>query len=280
MTGSAEPASRSLPYTGHLDMDGVPFSGTAQLQFTLYDTREGPQAEIAPWVECHPLVAVHNGAFTVRLGDPAGVGAVPSDLTPVLVQDRQYYLEIAVRRLDPVANPDATCGPEGGPFTTFPTRQKLAPVPQAMNALVAPVPPGAVMFFALPLCPSGWVPYDPARGRYLVGVQPGGTLAGASGQPLGDLESRPVGEHSHNVWDPGHTHEARDLGHQHGISSASSDSAGGTNDYGNNFHHTNYTDVGYARIVNTPAATGIGIFATGVPGTPAPYLQLLPCIKQ
>ena len=61
----AEPIRRVVPYSGHLDSDGLPFDGEVQMTFSLYDAAQGPQAAGAPWVECHPQVAVHAGAFTV-----------------------------------------------------------------------------------------------------------------------------------------------------------------------------------------------------------------------
>lgn len=55
------------------------------------------------------------------------------------------------------------------------------------------VPTGAVMFFNLASCPSGWTELTAARGRVPMGLPSGGTLAGTSGTPYVDLEVR-----SHN----------------------------------------------------------------------------------
>lgn len=279
-TGSTEPIEQVVSYSGHLDLDGAPVDEVVQLTFSLYDTPAGQNAFGAPFTECHPAVRVRNGAFTVRLGAPVGPNAVASDLTAWLVRNQQSYVEIAVRRLNPVANPAGDCDVAGGAWTTFPNRQRISPTPHAMTSVVT-VPPGAVMHFALPVCPAGWVEYEPARGRYLVALQPGGALGAAMGQALGPQEDRPVGAHSHQVFDPGHGHPIWDPGHAHGIRTASSDSAGGFNDYGSNHNRTNSTEAAVTGVVVLGSQTGIWLGQAGaVGGTPAPYLQLLACIKQ
>src|SRR3989344_434292 len=65
---------------------------------------------------------------------------------------------------------------------------------------------GAVMFFNLSSCPSGWTEFTDARGRYLVGLPSGGTLGDTTGTALTNLENRAVGQHGHPVSDSGHTH--------------------------------------------------------------------------
>ncbi len=275
----AEPVQMVVPYQGNLDIDGVPVDGEVQMTFTLFDTAEGPQGEGEPWRECHPQVRVHNGSFSVRLGAPVGPAAIPMDLTAALGRNRQHYLEIAVRRRDPVANPAGDCDDGGGAWTTFGTRQRISPVPQSMVSVLA-VPTGAVMHFALPVCPAGWVEYEPARGRYVVGLQPGGALGGAVGSALAPFEDRPVGQHAHGVFDPGHGHGVNDPGHGHGIPTSGNDSWGPYNDTATgNWERTNSTTASVTGISIQGALTNIGIHATGVPGTPAPYLQLLTCIK-
>jgi hypothetical protein len=276
----AAPVEQVVSYTGHLDLDGAPVDEVVQLRFSLYDTPAGQNADGAPWSECHPAVRVRNGAFTVRLGAPTGPGAEPVDVTPWLVRNVQTYVEIAVRRPDAVANPAGDCSPAGGEWTTFPTRQRLTPTPHALTSVVT-VPPGAVMNFALPFCPAGWFEYEPARGRYIVGLQPGGALGATQGQALGPQEDRPVGAHAHGIWDPGHGHAISDPGHTHGIPTASSDGNGGTNDYGNNYVRDHETRRAWTGITINAAGTGVQVLGAGnVAGTPAPYIQLLTCIKQ
>lgn len=58
------------------------------------------------------------------------------------------------------------------------------------------VPAGALVFFATSVCPTGWSPFSAAAGRALVGMPSGGQIAGTSGTPLTDVESR---THTHEV---------------------------------------------------------------------------------
>jgi hypothetical protein len=128
----------------------------------------------------------------------------------------------------------------------------------------ATAPAGAVVFFNLAACPSGWSELVAARGRYMVGVPAGGTLAGTGGTALADQENRSVGQHSHGVTDPGHHH-----GLQPGT-------AGVTSGF-DSFVLTNTSSLSAAPI----GFTAITINDAGsVPGTNAPYLQLLVCQKQ
>ena len=129
-------------------------------------------------------------------------------------------------------------------------------VPQA-------IPSGAVMFFNLSSCPSGWTELTPARGRYLVGLPASGTLAATDGTPLSDKEDRPAGQHAHTVIDPGHSHS-----------------------YVNNavwqyYCGANYCQTQYGNSATTGSSTtGITVDNFGtVAGTNAPYLQLLVCQK-
>ena len=109
------------------------------------------------------------------------------------------------------------------------------------------VPSGAVMFFNLATCPSGWTELTAARGRYIVGLPASGTLTGTAGTQLTDLENRPVGRHRHT------------------INVATSDGTASRN----NSPGTSYTTI-------TP---GITAYEGTVDGTNAPYIQLLACAK-
>jgi hypothetical protein len=132
----------------------------------------------------------------------------------------------------------------------------------------AVAPAGAVMFFALPACPVGWAEYAAAQGRYMVGMPPGGTLEKTDGTALTDGEDRPVGQHTHGVTDPGHVHQI----------SMDPILVGG------NVTPTRATGTQHSSsAINIPSAsalTGITINDAGlVPGTNAPYVQLLACRK-
>lgn len=55
----------------------------------------------------------------------------------------------------------------------------------------------AVVAFGREECPAGWVPFEGARGRYLVGVQAGGQTGHLVGKGLANGENRSTGDHSH-----------------------------------------------------------------------------------
>lgn len=174
------------------------------------------------------------------------------------------------------------------------------------------IPSGAVMFFDLTACPAGWSELVQARGRYLVALNPGGTLRGTAGTALADLENRPAGGHDHGVTDGGHTHSVNDPGHSHSMNhSHTINDPGHSHGYDQPFADTNGMTGGTATrlstIVPNPTATattgitinafsgntgsastgisvngslsGISINPFGVPGTNAPYIQLLVCRK-
>jgi len=122
---------------------------------------------------------------------------------------------------------------------------------------------GSVSFFNLASCPSGWSEYTNARGRYVVGLPSGGTLAGTAGTALSNLENRAVGQHTHNITDPGHAHNT-DVTY--------SGTIGGM--LGNDM------DFAWLEDETDTAYTGVSINNAGsVVGTNAPYMQLLICKK-
>lgn len=128
------------------------------------------------------------------------------------------------------------------------------------------VPSGAVMFFNLASCPSGWSELTDARGRYLVGLPSGGTLAGTKGTALNNLENRAVGKHSHVVSDPGHRHtrDNRPSGFAY------------FQNVGDVHTCVDQVEQGVTGI----SQTGVTINDAGsVGGTNAPYMQLLVCQK-
>ena len=121
------------------------------------------------------------------------------------------------------------------------------------------VPPsGSVGFFDLASCPAGWSAFAAARGRYIVGLVAGGTLDGVQGTALSNLENRPVGRHRHhvvyNVYDGG------------GFKEGSDDP-----------FPVDYTP-GTAYWTHTWYTSDDGL-NQNVPGTNAPYIQLLVCRK-
>jgi hypothetical protein len=132
------------------------------------------------------------------------------------------------------------------------------------TAAAAGIPAGGIVPFNLASCPTGWTEYTAARGRYVVGLVSGATLAATVGTALTSAENRAAGIHGHTVTDPGHVHG----GEAHG-------GGGGPNgapDVGDYIvSHTNDT---------ASAVTGLTVDnSTGVAGTNAPYIQLLMCSK-
>jgi hypothetical protein len=142
----------------------------------------------------------------------------------------------------------------------------VGPAGTAGSDAIAPA--GAVMFFATASCPAGWTEYAAAQGRYVVGLQPGGTLEKTDGTALSDGEDRPVGKHTHSVTDPGHSHDL----------SANPILVGGNV---TSSRLTGTASLAYNQPLTTaPAFTGISIDPAGaVDGTNAPYIQLLACRK-
>jgi hypothetical protein len=122
-------------------------------------------------------------------------------------------------------------------------------------------------FFNLTTCPSGWVEFATARGRYIVGLPGGGTLGGGVGTTLTNLENRAAGLHNHGVTDLGHSHVLDLYG--------TADSAG----FSGIFDSASPAIAG--AFMTDDAVTNISIQNnTGtVAGTNAPYIQLLVCQK-
>jgi hypothetical protein len=126
------------------------------------------------------------------------------------------------------------------------------------------VPAGAVMFFNLASCPSGWNEVSGAQGRYVVGLPPSGTLAGTAGSALSNLENRAVGQHDHAITDPGHVHDLL------GDASGADVTVGADN--GAATHNGSYAGNVASHV------TGVTVNNAGsVAGTNAPYIQYLVC---
>lgn len=126
-------------------------------------------------------------------------------------------------------------------------------------SFVGGVPSNAVIFYNGAACPSGWTELTSARGRYLVGLPSGGTLAGTAGTALSDLENRPTGQHNHTAT-TSITYYTQ--------------SAGGS--------HTAFSEAGFYDSTasgSIASATTTVNNSSGVAGTNAPFLQLLVCQK-
>jgi len=156
--------------------------------------------------------------------------------------------------------------------------QRLASLEAAVAALLnqRAVPSGAVMFFSLDACPAGWTEFEAAQGRYLVGLTPNGAPGAEIGTALSDQENRPVGQHTHSINDPGHSHSFlfnstalsyNPFGLNEGFVKQSSPDS---------LDQKSYT----LTITTGSTMTGVTANPTGeVAGTNAPYIQLRACQK-
>jgi len=141
-------------------------------------------------------------------------------------------------------------------------RQRFLASPYALRSAQ---PDGLVAFFNRATCPAGWREVTALRGRYVVGLPEKGTPGAVVGTALADKENRPVGQHNHGVIDPGHSH---------GVTRSNSDGDD------NEFLEAN----GSAGIPNLlyieRSTTGVTVESAGaVPGTNAPYVQLIACTE-
>jgi hypothetical protein len=266
--------SRLLPVQGRLTRpDGMAEQGNFIMTFQIWDSASGGAMA---WSENWPNVAVSNGFFQLQLGSIA-----PLNVT----FDRDYWLQVIVQKPPGAAEtlsprqqilPSAYALSLGGLVTTNGTKVKLADGTEGAGKVLTSdaegfaswqpgVPAGAVMFFNLPSCPQGWSELTTARGRYVVGLPSGGTLGAQLGTPLTNLENRPVGQHTHTISDPGHTHSIN---------------TGNDNTVNNNCVQTGANSCNQGPRNTNSAGTGISIQNTGTTaGTNAPYIQLLVCQK-
>jgi hypothetical protein len=135
--------------------------------------------------------------------------------------------------------------------------------------------PGAVLMFNATSCPSGWSELTAARGRYVVGLRPGGARAGTAGSALTNLENRATGQHGHSISDTGHTH-----GYTTNWGYDATPASGTVRRPLFGFRIADSAGQPDLPAIN-PAMTGLSIDAAGTtPGTNAPYIQLLACQKQ
>ena len=167
---------------------------------------------------------------------------------------------------------------------------------EALQSGGAGIPAGAVMAFNRSSCPAGWSVLEEARGRFIVGMPDGGTLAGtAGGSPLTDLEDR-VHLHSVDI-DPLFTSAAGNHNHLWAEFTTGlrwRDGNGATIiDWGDGIDNEG-ADIYPLAIFPAPATTqqfftdnsgdhehqvDIGTNDSSSDGTDLPYLQLLTCEK-
>jgi hypothetical protein len=120
------------------------------------------------------------------------------------------------------------------------------------------VPAGAVMHFELEECPDGWIPFDEARGRTIVGLDlGGGTLGESVGAPLEDLEDR---SHTHMVTISA-TSSTENVPHTHSTPGSMTTAGGGTHSH--QWWDNNATwNAADGVVVFLPVAAGSGPLTT------------------
>jgi hypothetical protein len=172
IAGSA--GADGVAYVGELESDGAPANGSYDFRVRLYDGADPYASEQIGNELQIDAVKVVEGRF--RLG-------LDLATTTKSLVSGELWLEIEVARHDRV-----------GGFIRLEPRQQLDL--DGLPVQRADVPGGAVVFFDLTECPTGWSEFAPARGRVVVGLQPGGTLEGTVGMPLSNLQSL---LHSHQM---------------------------------------------------------------------------------
>jgi hypothetical protein len=139
--------------------------------------------------------------------------------------------------------------------------------PQARTSTPGPVPHDGIVFFKKHSCPSGWTTFNEARGRYVVGLNPGGILDRTVGIRLLDGANRATGAHVHsappssNQWGYDKTPEDMTQPRRPLFGFRPDDAFDPS---------SNQTAV----VGTVPAPVG------SIPGTNAPYVQLLACKKK
>jgi hypothetical protein len=160
---------------------------------------------------------------------------------------------------------------DAGPFRLASLGDELAEmrrlVARAEAAAAEAVPRGTVAFFNLARCPRpGWEPMPEARGRYVVGVMEGGGVGRTVGEALTEQENRATGAHTHTL-----TPDVRNIP----IYDASRQGTGFAEGRGSGYVQTPF---GTTRPIPVPAeGAHPGQAGRDVPGTNAPYIQLLVC---
>ncbi len=134
-------------------------------------------------------------------------------------------------------------------------------------------PKNGIIFTTDAAAPAGWAEYTAARGRTIVGLPSGGTIAGTVGTALTDIQDK-----THTHTGPSHTHPqniSADVGQTpNGIPAAYTSSAsGGVLSTGVGAGGTGYQV--YAGV----SASGTGASGTAALSTFFAYIQLL-CVKR
>lgn len=128
-------------------------------------------------------------------------------------------------------------------------------------------PAGMVSAFNSETCPTGWTEFTNARGRFVVGINSGGTLGGtAGGDPFTNLEEK---MHSHNwSWYIENSNTWRSYDRDGNYFTTTDWEPGGIGDEG----------IGYYPLSADSTTTNVPHYTDKISHTP-PYVQLLYCEK-
>jgi hypothetical protein len=183
----------------------------------------------------------------------------------------------------------------GGLNYTFPSVQGVGSLTNSGTGTLAwsstNTPSGLVAFTVTGVCPSGWIEYTVARGRYMISTPFGGFAGNVIGGPLTNLENRDVPYHTHTaslnavLYDPGHSHILNDPGHVHGDLTIAGGNGNGVLEVpvisGVVRSGTSVTGVTTNNTsLSFSISTSVGVTRYfSEPGTTAPYIQLMTCLK-
>jgi hypothetical protein len=229
------------------------------------------------------LLAIVGGVTASALGAFAGVSGSASKITAcvkkkgktkgamrVASKCKRGERKLSWNKVGPTGpqGPAGATGATGASGQTGPAGADGKNGTNGTNGTNATLPVGTVSYFNLTTCPAGWTDFTNGRGRYIVGMNPGGSLNVQVGTALADKGNRAVGQHTHAVIDPGHRHT---VDYDTEMLANLGNTIGGTKQVGG-------TDDGHK--LTSLTQTGISIANAGsVPGTNAPYVQLLACRK-
>jgi hypothetical protein len=139
------------------------------------------------------------------------------------------------------------------------------------------IPSGAIVFFNGTACPTGYTIVSGARGRTIVGLPSGGTLAGTGGSALTNLATRTITEVAAHTHGTGTLALASDGAHTHTFAYGNLATAGFTGRVVNDTPGTGTTGAAGTH-THTTTGTSASSGSASVDVT-TPYIQYLICSK-
>ncbi len=145
-------------------------------------------------------VPVVQGYFNAILGEED----IEGDLINTAFNSPNSYIEITVDGGSPVLPRQRVLS---APFAVSSQQSVTAEIAEIATDLSNIVPSGMIAPFALDTCPSGWVEYEPAYGRFVRGVDRSGESRDPDGErAFGSIQLDLFAEHDHSggyqYWQP------------------------------------------------------------------------------